>query len=128
MSKRKPLIGSILDGGRQGQDRTAPAQDEAADDVRLLKEISLQVEREKIFGSFDATRPGEHVHRPTVDSDDVHEGRKKRPAPRYNKLLKEAERAALQKPLTPKKYQQLVKEHLEILPLVRKTMDKKATR
>ena len=128
MSKRKPLIGSILDGGRKDGDRTAPANDETTDDVRLLKEISRQVEREKIFGSFDATRPGEHVHRPTVDIDDVYKGAKKRPAPRHNKLLKEAERAALQKPLTPKRYQQLMKEHLEILPLVRKTMDKKAIR
>ena len=128
MSKPKPLIRSFLNGKRRGRDQTMPANDEAADDVRLLHEISYQIEQEKFSGRFDATCPGEHIPCPIVEKDGVRPGAKKRPAPKHNKALKEAERAALQKPLSPKKYRQMVNEQLEILPLVHKKMDKNTSR
>jgi hypothetical protein len=128
MSKRKPLIRSFLNGKPRGRDQTMPANEEAADDVQLLHEISFQMEQEKSSGSFDVTCPGEHIPCPIVEKEDVRPGAKKRPSPKYNKALKEAERAAILKPLTPKKYRQLVDEHLEILPLVYKKMDKNTSR
>ncbi|MGA9138863.1 MAG: hypothetical protein WBZ29_01475 [Methanocella sp.] len=124
MSKSKPLIKSILNGERRGCDHTMPANDEAADDVRLLHEIAFQMEQEKVSGSFDSTCPGEHKPCPFVEKDDDRHGVKKRPVPKHNKALKEAEQAALQKPLTAKMYRQIIKDHMEILPLVYKKMDK----
>ena len=124
MPKRKPMIRSILNGTRRDRDQTVPAKDEVTDDVRLLREISLQVEQEKFSGSFDARRPGEHKKCLSVDKEDIHPGKSKRPAPKHNQTLKEAERAAMQKPLTPIMYRKMIKEHLEILPLVYKKMDK----
>ena len=124
MSKRKPLMRSFIKGKRRSRDQPMPANDEAADDVQLLQEISFQIGQEKFSGSFDVTRPGEHKSCTAVDRDNFGPGAKKRPAPKHNKALKEAERAAMQKPLTPKKYRQMVNEQLEILPLVHKKMDK----
>ena len=124
MPKRKPMIRSILNGTRRDRDQTVPAKDEVTDDVRLLQEISLQVEQEKFSGSFDATRPGEHNVCLSGKMDDILPGKRKRPAPKHNKALKEAERAALEKPLTPKMYRQMMNEHLELLPFVFKMMDK----
>jgi hypothetical protein len=128
MSKRKPLIRSFLKGKRRSRDQTMPANDEAADDVQLLNEISFQIEQEKFSGGIDVMCLGEHKSFPFVEKDEVRPGAKKRPAPKYNKALKEAERAALQKPLTPKMYRQMVNEQLEILPLVHKKMDKNVSR
>lgn len=123
MPKHKPLIRSILKGKRRDPDQTVPAKDEVTDDVRLLEEISLQVEQEKFSGSFDATRPDEHKTCLRTKMDDILPGKRKRPAPKHNKALKEAERAALLKPMTPGKYRQMMKEHLEVLPLLYKKMD-----
>lgn len=123
MPKHKPLIRSILKGKRRDPDQTAPAKDEVTDDVRLLEEISLQVEQEKFSGSFDATHPDEHKTCLRMKMDDILPGKRKRPAPKHNKALKEAERAALLKPMTPNKYRQMMKDHLEILPIVYKVMD-----
>lgn len=125
MSKRKPLIRSILNGNRPGPGQPAPANEEATDDVRLLREISFQVEQEKLSGFLNMIRPGEHKACLRTNKDDARPpGRRKRPAPKHNKALKDAEQAALQKPMTPLRYRQVMKEHLEILPMVFNIMDK----
>ncbi|OPY26027.1 MAG: hypothetical protein A4E28_02741 [Methanocella sp. PtaU1.Bin125] len=126
MSQSRPLIRSILKGKRRGNGQPAPASDELTDDVRLLEEISLQVEREKFSGGFDARHPGEHKASLQAKMDDLRAGRRKKPAPKHNRALREAERAALQKRMTPGRYRQMMKEHLEILPLVYKKMDNNA--
>lgn len=127
MSRRKPLIRSILNGGRREIDQAVPANDVTADDVQLLREILIQMEREKVFGDFDARQLSEQKACKAIKKDNAQTSTKKRPSPKHNKALKEAERAALQKPLTPKKYRQLMDEHLEILPLVYKKMDKNSS-
>ncbi len=81
------------------------------------------MEQEKTLGRFDATCPEVHVPCPMAGKGDVRSGVRKRP-PKHNKALKEAERAALQKPLTPKMYRQMIKDHLEILPFMFQMMDK----
>jgi hypothetical protein len=123
MPKSKPLVRSILKGERRGRDQTMSSIDEATGDVQLLHEISYQIEQEKVFGGFDATCPGEHKSCPTIEKDGAHRGAKKKPSPKHNMALKEAERAALQKPMSPNKYRQMMKEHLELLPFVFKMMD-----
>jgi hypothetical protein len=126
MPEHKPLIKSILNGKRRGRDQTLPANEVLADDIQLLHEISFQIEQEKTSGNFDATCPGAHKPYPVAKKADVRSGVKKK-LPKYNKALKEAERAALQKPLAPKRYMQLVNDQLEILPLVYKKMDKNSS-
>lgn len=122
--KRKPLIRSVLKSERRGRDQTTPAKDASADDVKLLQDIFFQMEHEKLFGNFDPSRLDKQKFNPAVEKDDVRPDAKKRPAPKHNKALKEAEQMALQKPLTPGKYRQIMNDHLEVLPLVCKKMDK----
>lgn len=111
-----------FDGEWQGRDHIAVVCRELADELRLLQDISRKAVLELAGGSFDS------LCRRERKNDTEQPDTPKRPAPKYNKALKEAEQAAIHKPLTRRRYSQLMKEHVDLLPYMFNIMDSYSTR
>jgi hypothetical protein len=127
--EKYPDSPAIKGGRQQGRDHTTLMRREVADEMRLLQELSRKAEQDNASQSFDVTACREQKGGQAVDEGDVQpDALPKRRAPRYNKALKEAEEAAKHKPLTQKKYRQLMQEHVDLLPYMLDIMESNSSR